>query len=66
MGVLGQAGRAAEVSLLQQLLSCEITRFAKQLDDILASAGLNKAKWQPVPADKARQHDLELWKSLDR
>jgi hypothetical protein len=44
----------------------EITAFAKQLDAILARAGLDKAAWQPVPKQQSRQHERELWDSIER
>jgi hypothetical protein len=43
-----------------------ITRFAEQLDAILARAGLDKMPWQPVPEREARQHEQELWDSIKR
>jgi hypothetical protein len=42
-----------------------ITRFAEQLDAILARGGLDKAGWQPVPDREARQHEKELWHSTN-
>jgi hypothetical protein len=44
----------------------QITRFANQLDGILSAAGLDKLVWQPVPANKWRQHERELWDSIKR
>lgn len=44
----------------------EITRFAEQLDAILARAGLDKVTWQPVTGQKSRQHEKELWDSIKR
>ncbi len=43
-----------------------ITRFAEQLDGLLARAGLDKANWQPVPADESPRHAVELWESIRR
>jgi hypothetical protein len=43
-----------------------ITQFAKELDAILAKAGLEKAVWQPVPQHEIRQHEKELWNSIKR
>lgn len=41
-----------------------ITRFAKQLDSIMAGAGLDKVEWKPVPERESRQHENELWASI--
>jgi hypothetical protein len=38
-----------------------ITRFAEELDRILAAAGLDKVAWQPVPREEARRQARELW-----
>jgi hypothetical protein len=43
-----------------------ITRFAEQLDAVLARAGLDKAAWQPVPERESHQHERELWDSIKR
>ena len=43
-----------------------ITRFAEQLDGVLARAGLDKVAWQPVPAGESRNHERELWDSIKR
>jgi len=43
-----------------------ITRFAEQLDAILARAGLDKVAWQTVPERESRQHEKELWNSIRR
>ena len=47
-------------------LPAAITRFAEQLDGILAEAGLNNLSWQPVPVRKFRQHERELWESIEQ
>lgn len=44
----------------------EITEFAKQLDGILANAGLERAVWKPVPTGEARPHEREIWDSIER
>jgi hypothetical protein len=43
-----------------------ITRFAEQLDVILARAGSDKAAWKPVPERACREHEKELWDSIKR
>jgi len=44
----------------------EITAFAEQMDAILSRAGLDKVVWQPVPERESRQHERELWDSIER
>jgi hypothetical protein len=43
-----------------------ITRFAEQLDAILARGGLDRVAWRPVPGREARQHEKGLWDSTER
>jgi hypothetical protein len=43
-----------------------IKAFAQQLDAILGRAGLDKVAWQPVPQWQSRQHERELWRSIER
>jgi hypothetical protein len=43
-----------------------ITRFAEQLDGILAAKGMMRADWQPVPPAEHRKHERELWDSIKR
>jgi hypothetical protein len=43
-----------------------IKAFAEQIDTILARSGLDKVAWQPVPEQDSRQHERELWDSINR
>lgn len=41
-----------------------IQDFAIAIDNILKSAGLESAKWTPVPIDKKLQHQKPIWNSI--
>jgi hypothetical protein len=44
----------------------QIVRFAEELDAILSASDLDKVAWQMVPATEFRQHEDDLWNSVDR
>lgn len=60
-----QGDREKSVYFTNQFPSA-ITRFADQLDEILARAGLGSVAWQPAPGRESRQHERELWESIKR